>query len=58
LVAKSIGTMLRIIALIASHQPLAKLNHLIGFSLYLLDSIVYRVVRTGPSLKILFAYKD
>jgi ubiquinone/menaquinone biosynthesis C-methylase UbiE len=55
--SKSVGTMLRIIALIASHQPLSKLNHLIGFSLYLLDSMLYRVVKTGPSLKILFAYK-
>lgn len=55
--SKFIGMMVKMIAFIASYQPLAKLNHLIGFSLYLLDSILYRVVKTGPSLKILFAHK-
>jgi ubiquinone/menaquinone biosynthesis C-methylase UbiE len=55
--SKSIGIMLRIIALAASHQQFAKMNHWAGFTLYLLDTILYRMMESGPSLKVLFARK-
>ncbi|MDD1779290.1 MAG: class I SAM-dependent methyltransferase [Candidatus Helarchaeota archaeon] len=55
--SKFVEVMLRIIALIASTRYFAKINHLVGYFLYVLDSALYRVMRTGPSLKILFACK-
>jgi len=57
LFSKFVKVMLRIVALIASTRHFAGLNHLMGFFLYVLDSILYRIMRTGPSLKILFTCK-
>jgi len=55
--SKFVEVMLRIIALIASTRYFAGLNHLVGHFFYVLDSVLYRVMQRGPSLKILFASK-
>lgn len=55
--SKFIEVTLRIVALIASIRYFAKINHLVGYSLYVLDGVLYRVMRTGSSLKILFTSK-
>jgi SAM-dependent methyltransferase len=55
--SRFVGVTLRIVAFIAAHPNFARINHGVGFFLYVLDSILYRIMRTGPSLKILFACK-
>jgi len=55
--SKFIEVTLRIVALIASIRYFAKINHLVGYFLYVLDGVLYRVMRTGSSLKILFTSK-
>jgi SAM-dependent methyltransferase len=55
--SKFVEVMLRIIALIASARRFAKINHLVGYFLYILDGVLYRVMRKGSSLKILFTSK-
>jgi hypothetical protein len=48
---------LHIIRQLSSRPETEWMNHLIGFSLYLLDGIIYQVDRRGYSLKLLFAKK-
>jgi ubiquinone/menaquinone biosynthesis C-methylase UbiE len=55
--SKFVEVTLRMVALIASIRYLARINHLVGYFLYVLDGALYRVMRTGPGLKILFARK-
>jgi ubiquinone/menaquinone biosynthesis C-methylase UbiE len=55
--SKFVEVMLRIVALIASTRYFAKINHLVGYFFYVLDSALYRIMQTGPSLKILFTSK-
>jgi SAM-dependent methyltransferase len=55
--SKFIEVTLRIVALIASNRYLGKTNHLVGYFLYVLDGVLYRIMRTGSSLKILFTSK-
>ncbi|MDH4220170.1 MAG: class I SAM-dependent methyltransferase [Candidatus Aminicenantes bacterium] len=52
--SKFIGVMLRIVAIIGSIRYFGKINHLVGYFLYVLDGVFYRVMRKGSSLKILF----
>jgi SAM-dependent methyltransferase len=48
---------LRLVNMLSSNHQTELINHLIGCSLYLLDDILCRILKTGPSLKILFAKK-
>lgn len=48
---------LRIVNTLSSSNQTEIINHTIGCSLYLLDLIICQIVKTGPSLKILFAQK-
>jgi ubiquinone/menaquinone biosynthesis C-methylase UbiE len=57
LLSKFIRITLKMVTIIASNQKFARVNHLVGFFLYFLDGILYRVLKEGPGLKILFAYK-
>lgn len=48
---------LGLVGRLSTSQKTEWLNHLIGCSLYLFDVTLCRIIRTGPSLKILFAKK-
>jgi SAM-dependent methyltransferase len=48
---------LRLVGRLSSRQRTEWINYLIGGSLYLLDGLLYRLVKTGSSLKLLFAQK-
>jgi glycosyltransferase involved in cell wall biosynthesis/ubiquinone/menaquinone biosynthesis C-methylase UbiE len=57
LFSKFIKVILKVVTMIASNQKFASVNYLLGFFLYFFDGIVYRILKEGPGLKILFAYK-
>jgi SAM-dependent methyltransferase len=48
---------LRLVGKLSSSQKTEWINHFIGCSLYILDVTLGKIIRTGPSLKILFAKK-
>jgi len=50
--------MLSLVSKLSSRQSTEWINHIIGSTLYVLDTALCRTVRTGPSLKILFAQKS
>jgi len=49
---------LRLVSKLSSSRQTEWINYIIGCSLYLLNNILCRIVRMGPSLKILFAQKN
>ena len=50
-------TMLSFVSKLSSRQSTEWINHMIGSTLYVLDTALCRTAKTGPSLKILFAQK-
>jgi 2-polyprenyl-3-methyl-5-hydroxy-6-metoxy-1,4-benzoquinol methylase len=49
--------MLNIVSRLSSQPQTEWMNHLIGCSMYLIDRILYRIEKTGFSLKLLFVQK-
>jgi len=56
--SRFVTTMHRQIQRIARRKRVEKLNHLIGFALYVVDGLLAKVNRDGPSLKIMVARKN
>jgi SAM-dependent methyltransferase len=50
--------MLNLVSKLSSRQSTEWINHMIGCTLYVLDTALSRTAKTGPSLKILFAQKS